>query len=175
MPKKPTIRRRETRVAEKNNMPTGQKHLLQCHCILPQYRNLAKIVFHKFEVFSIIRDDDSVIEKIVNCNNCGVGHRVYDICKSELLFKNEESSVALKKEDFKLSLPSSLYELLNNYEKQICDFEQAQFIIDEKKWGEKIILTREEVEDKFEGKLLNFLAEDKFRVESYSMKEYHEF
>ena len=44
--------------------------------------------------------------------------------------------------------------------------------MDEKKWGKTLILTKEDGKDKTTGKLLKFLAEDKFRVESYSFKDY---
>ena len=152
-------------------MPIGQKHLIQCHCILPQYRSAKNPVFHKFAVFSIIGDDDVVIEKMVNCNNCGATHKIIDMCKSELIFSKEDVSAPLKVEDFKLSLPEAVYELLDNYKKEVCDFEFAQFIIDNKNWGTKLILTREEIEEKIEGKILNFVSENKYRVESYSWKK----
>ena len=106
-------------------MPAGQRHLVQCHCILPQYRHKKEIIFHKFEVFSIINDDDTVEEKLVNCNNCGVTHRVYDMCKSEILFNQEDSRSPMSKEDFKISLPSQIFDLLSEYKKEVCDFEQA--------------------------------------------------
>ena len=70
-------------------MPTGQKHTIQCHCILPQYKGRKDPIFHKVVVFSVIGDDDKVQEKIVNCNNCGVPHRIIDICQSEIIFKDE--------------------------------------------------------------------------------------
>ena len=62
----------------------GFKHLVQCHCILPQYRKMKDPVFHKFVVFSTIDKKDNVEPKNVQCNNCGVIHKVFDICKSEI-------------------------------------------------------------------------------------------
>ncbi len=41
-------------------MPRGQKHLIECHCILPQYRRSSNTVYHKFVVFSVIDDSDTV-------------------------------------------------------------------------------------------------------------------
>ena len=53
----------------------GQKHLIECHCILPQYRRALNTVYHKFVVFSEIDDSDTVVPKFAQCNNCGViGH-----------------------------------------------------------------------------------------------------
>ena len=153
-------------------MPTGIKHLIQCHCILPQYRNKKNPVFHKFVVFSIIDDSDTCKSKIVNCNNCGISHRVYDLCKSELLTGSEDTRSVMKKEDFKLSLPSSLYDLLNSYNCEIHDYEQAQFIIDYAKWESTIVLSKDTVKDKNEGKLVRFISAEKFRVESFSYTEF---
>ena len=34
------------------------KHTIECNCVLPQYKNIVPIVFHKFIVFSIINEDE---------------------------------------------------------------------------------------------------------------------
>ena len=39
----------------------GIKHLIECHCMLPQYRNKKDRQYHKFVVFSIIDNADCVI------------------------------------------------------------------------------------------------------------------
>ncbi len=38
----------------------GLKHMVECNCILPQYRNQTPAVFHQFVVFSIINRDDEL-------------------------------------------------------------------------------------------------------------------
>lgn len=149
----------------------GIKHLIECHCILPQYKNSKDPVFHKFVVFSIIDDSDTCVSKIANCNNCGASHNVYDICKSEIITGVEDSKSEMKIEDFKLSLPPSLFELLVSYKKEICDFEYSQFIIDHEKWGSKIVLTKDNVENKVQGKVLNFISSERFKVESFSQED----
>ena len=73
-------------------------------------------------------------------------------------------------EDFKLSLPSDLYDLLLSYQKEVADFEHAQFILEEDSWNDHIILSREELDDMIQGKLVRFIASDRFRVESYIIK-----
>ena len=148
----------------------GIKHLIQCHCILPQYKNAEDPVFHKFTVFSVIDDSDTVLVKYSDCNNCGAVHKVYDICKSEIVPGKEDVKSSLQKEDFKFSLPSSLYELLQQYEKDLCDYEYSQFIVDYEKWDSTLTLTREELEDHMQGKLLRFIGPEKFRIESYTHK-----
>ena len=152
-------------------MPIGIKHLIQCHCILPQYRKSPEPVFHKFTVFSIVDDSDTCIPKIVNCNNCGATHKVFDVCKSEIVVGKDEVKAQLTIEDFKLSLPESLYDLLNSYQKEVYDFEYSQFILDNELWNKTIVLTRENIGDKIEGKILKFIAADKFRVESFSHRD----
>jgi citrate lyase subunit beta/citryl-CoA lyase len=82
----------------------GIKHLIQCHCILPQFRNLKEPKFHQFSVFSIIDDSDVIEPKLVACNNCGILHRVVDVCKSEIVTNREDSASSMKREDFNLSL-----------------------------------------------------------------------
>ena len=78
----------------------GVKHLVQCHCILPQYKNAKDPVFHKFTVFSVIDDSDTVVSKYAECNNCGAAHKVYDICKSEIVVGKDEVRSYLKISDF---------------------------------------------------------------------------
>ena len=80
---------------------TGQQHLIQCHCVLPQYRGRKDPVYHKFTVFSIIDESDTVVPKFVQCNNCGVIHKVYDICKSEIITGKDEMRNTAKIDDFK--------------------------------------------------------------------------
>lgn len=149
----------------------GLKHLIQCHCILPQYKKRKDPVFHKFPVFSIIDNSDTVVVKYAECNNCGAAHKVYDICKSEILVGRDEVRSKLAIEDFKFSLPSDLHELLCHYEKEIPDFEMSQFIVDNDLWDSTIVLSREEMDDQVQGKLLRFISKEKFRIESYTHKD----
>lgn len=149
----------------------GIKHLIQCHCILPQYKKRKDPVFHKFPVFSVIDESDTVILKYAECNNCGAAHKVYDICKSEIMTGRDEVRTKLSVDDFKFSLPSELFELLCQYEKELPDFELAQFIIDHKDWNRQIVLSREEMDDHTQGKIIRFLEEGKFRIESYTHKD----
>jgi len=154
-----------------NNPTSGVKHLIQCHCILPQYRNSKNPVFHKFVVFSIIDNEtDLVLPKFAECNNCGTAHKIVDMCTSEILVGKDEVRTQLTISDLQHSLPTSLFELLVSYNKDLPDFEYAQFIIENERWNKHIILTREELEDYTQGKLVKFIAIDKFKVESYTSK-----
>ena len=152
-------------------MSTGIKHLVSCHCILPQYKNQKNLVFHKFIVFSIIDDSDTVIPKFASCNNCGAVHKIIDICKTEIVVGRDEVTTQVTREDLKHSMPISLYELLDSYDRPISDFEHAVFIIENQEWGSFIVVKREEVEDYVQGKIVRFIREDKFKVESFSEKK----
>jgi hypothetical protein len=110
------------------------------------------------------------LTKYADCNNCGSVHKIYDVCKSEIIPGKEDVRSALSKEDFKFSLPSSLYELLEQYEKELCDYEYSQFIIDNEKWDTTMTLSREELDEHIQGKLLRFIDKEKFRIESYTHK-----
>ena len=73
-------------------MKTGIKHHIQCLCVLPQYRKKENPPYHEFVVFSIIDESDTMEEKHAQCNNCGVIHRVIDVCKSEIATNRAEIS-----------------------------------------------------------------------------------
>jgi len=149
----------------------GIKHLVQCHCILPQYRYSQDPTFHQFVVFSIIdTESDTVIPKFSACNNCGAVHKVFDIQKSEIITGRDEVATAMSIDDFALSLPGDLFELLQSYNREIADFEHAQFLLENKLWGQHIVLSREELDDFAQGKMVKFLEENRFKVESYTMK-----
>jgi hypothetical protein len=145
----------------------GLKHLIQCHCILPQFKNAENPIFHKFVVFSIIDDSDTVQPKFAQCNNCGVVHKVVDICKSELTTK-EESRAIQSIEDIKFSLNSELVRVLESYNCDLATWEQAEWIYLSNRVSDYIVLTREDSkDDEVHGKRLIFLENNKFRIEAF--------
>ncbi len=145
----------------------GVKHLIQCHCILPQFKNSADPVFHKFVDFSIIDESDTVQPKFAQCNNCGVIHKVVDICRSELTSK-EDAKALPNIEDIKFSLSPDLVRVLETYQSDIATWEQAEWIYLTKSWSQWITLARDEGEDgDVHGKRLIFLDDGKFRIEAF--------
>ena len=145
----------------------GIKHLLECQCILPQYKKRDNPPYHKFVVFSIVDDSDSVLEKFAQCNNCGIVHRVFDICKSEIATGHESLSSLPTKEDFQLMLPSSVVDILNSYDCDLCVWEQVAFIMNYNKVGEKIIISKDEIDGKVQGKFLSYIGENRFNIEPF--------
>jgi hypothetical protein len=80
----------------------------------------------------------------------------------------------MQREDFKHSLPSSLYDVLVQYEREVVDFEHAQFIIDNEMWETTLVLSREESGGIVQGKMVRFLSHERFRIESYSTQDFVE-
>ena len=145
----------------------GLKHLIKCHCVLPQFKNSADPAFHKFIVFSVIDDSDTVQTKFSKCNNCGIVHKVTDVCRSELTSKEEAKSIP-NISDIKFSITQDLARVLESYQCDISTWEQAEWIYLTKAWDQWIILSREEDElGDLHGKRLIFVENERFRIEAF--------
>ena len=92
----------------------GIKHMVECRCVLSQYKKSTIPVYHKFIVFSII-DKDKVKISFAQCNNCGIIHKITDLCKSEIMNGKEQMSSLETIEDIKTALPEDLGSVLENY------------------------------------------------------------
>ena len=149
-------------------MKKGVKHLIECQCILPQYRDRQDSVFHRFIVFSEVDDAENVIPKYAQCNNCGVIHRVSDIAKSEIIMGNDESVSIVNISDIKLSISPNVVTVLESYTVDLPTWEHVQFIIENKIWGSHVILTSESKAGRMEGKLLKFTGHGTIKIEPYS-------
>lgn len=150
----------------------GQKHLVKCRCVLPQFKNSQdpEKKQHRFTVFSEIVDD-VVKHKFAQCNNCGLIHKVTDICTSEIMSGKEAMNSILTIDDIKPGLHPSLISILERYQCDLPTWEQAKFISENKKWGEVIILTSDLEDDTKVIKYLRILGETLFKVDSHSRKE----
>lgn len=150
----------------------GIKHLIQCHCVLPQYRKLPEPVFHKFVAFSRIDDEDQVIPKLVSCNNCGAVHNVHEIGKSEILPKKENSKAVTTEAELAMALPGDLVKIFREYKVDLATWEEVLFILDEEKWNTTVTMLSEEDEGEVHGKTLTILSPDRFRVSSFMRKTF---
>lgn len=149
-------------------MIQGYKHLIECHCVLPQYRKLTNPVFHKFTVFSVLDDEGNVLPKMSQCNNCGAIHKVVDICVSEMVPGKDEAKSVITKNDIARSLPKQLVDVLQEYQLEVADYEYSKFIIENERWGSIIVLSKETEEDGgFAGKTLTFVGPDKYRIDPF--------
>lgn len=154
-------------------MIQGVRHLIECHCFLPQYRNRPDPVFHKFVVFSEIHDEN-VKEKNAQCNNCGVIHKITGICKSEILTGREDNRAIIRVDDIKISLPSRLADILSSYSCDLSIWENVDFVFRESKWGTKIKISSDESEDEIHAKFLKINGPESFGVVVESGKSFIE-
>jgi len=146
----------------------GVKHLIECHCILPQYRGRSNVIYHKFTVFSEIDESETVVPKIINCNNCGISHKIIDLCKSIINIGKEDSITMTTIDDIKLSLPEDIISVLISYDCDLATWEQAEFLIRNSQWGNFIVLSKELTENGAEGKVLKLIGHGKYRIEPFS-------
>lgn len=150
---------------------TCQKHLIRCRCILPQFKQLQDAPLHQFTVLSIIDDDGNVKTKYAQCNNCGVVHRVVDICKSEILTGNEGSPAITTIDDVKASLPENIVALLDVHDVDLATWECVRFIIENQRWGDIVVLASDVAGDERHGKYVRILGERLYKVESFVREE----
>ena len=152
----------------------GIKHLIQCHCILPQYKDRKDPVFHQFVVFSVVDDSDTCVPKYVQCNNCGIVHKVVDICRSELVVGREELATVANIDDISLTMPEDVRKVLETYDADIATWEHAQFILQNDVWGSHLVLTKDALDEDTQGKILVFNGPGKFKIETFVRKDFLE-
>lgn len=146
----------------------GQRHLIKCRCVLQQFKARIDPPPHQFMVFSVIDDNDQVIVKYAQCNNCGIIHRVEDICSSSIVIGREEMNSIIGIDDIKVSLPPNLVNILERNNVDITGWEMAQFILENKRWGEIVLLASEDDSGTKQGKYVRIMSETFFKVEGFS-------
>ncbi len=155
-------------------MMKGQKHLISCRCVLPQFKSKTDPPVHKFIVFSSIDDSDNVVSKFAQCNNCGLVHKVTDICKSTILQGKESFKSILSIDDIKMSVPNQLSVMLEKHNADLPTWEHVSFILENKLWGDHVVLTSEIEDNVKHGKYVRILGENLYKVESFSTEQYFE-
>lgn len=149
-------------------MSHGQKHLVKCRCVLQQFKQLKEPPVHQFVVFSVVQDDGTVIVKHAQCNNCGVVHRVTDLCKSEILGGKENSKSMITIEDIKPSLHLNYANILESNSADLATWEAVQYAVENKRWGDAVVLTTELDGNEINGKYLRVIGESLCKVESFT-------
>lgn len=148
----------------------GVKHLIECHCVLPQYRDKPEPIYHQFIVFSAIDDEDNVIPKLAQCNNCGVVHRVTDVSVSEIFLGDDSDAAVMSLEDIRASIPDSIARVLDSYKADVATWEEVAFILEHQCWDLRVNLSSENDGDEIRGKCLRFTGPSTFKIEPYSMR-----
>jgi hypothetical protein len=149
-----------------NNKKSYIKHLLECNCILPQFKNFDPPVFHKFVVFSIINEDGSIQPSFVSCPNCAAIHKIKEVNESVLIRRETMPSIPTI-DDIKTTVPEHYSNILASYECELPTWQELKFILENSIWGAKILLSRDEVEETITGKFLLVLGNDLYKVDSF--------
>jgi hypothetical protein len=144
------------------------KHLIECKCILPQFKNIPNPPWHKFIVFSQLESDGMVKTSYAQCNNCKVVHRITEVGVSKILNKEVMMTIPTI-EDIKTFLPTWLTNLLEKYECELPTWQEAKFIYENKIWGSPVVLVKEQDEDMVFGKYVLILGESLHKVEDYDL------
>ena len=144
----------------------GFKHAIECHCVLPLYKNKQPAVYHKFAVYSKIDNKGKVIPKYVNCNNCGITHNVYEICKSDIKVGKEDITSIRNIKDVKLSLNERVTAILEEYNCEMPVYEEVEDILDQEIFPSELILKREIIDEEHHIKLLQINSVSNFKIKS---------
>lgn len=151
-------------------MTTGIKHLVTCRCVLPQFKRADNPPRHQFVVFSII-DGDVVRPKFAQCNNCGIIHRVTDVCRSEIKQGREDMRSIVTIDDVRPSLPPRLAETLDAADADLPTWEAAKHLVEEKQWGGFVVLSTDVDGNTRHGKYVQVLGDNMFKVDSFEREE----
>jgi hypothetical protein len=149
----------------------GVKHLIQCHCVLPQFRGADPPVFHKFVVFSVIDDSDAVVERVAKCPSCDAVHRVTEIGQSEIVHGRDGSSSAIDIEDVKSQLPTPIVSILERHKVDEATYEQALFYVNTYNSDDPIVLARETLDGRTSVKALWIKPDRSLRIETIVRQE----
>jgi len=71
-------------------------------------------------------------------------------------------------DDIRVSLPDKVCAVLDSYTVDVATWEAVQFIIENQQWGEKVVLTREDIKGESTGKYLIILGSSLFKVQSFA-------
>lgn len=147
-------------------MPDYVKHLIECKCILPQFRSMPNPPWHKFIVFSVIDDKGACKPSYAQCTNCNAVHKVTEVGLSQIL--NKDTMLSLPTiEDLKTDMPDWLVAILERHECELPTWQEAKFIYDNKMWGRSVILAKERDGDSIMGKYVIILGESLHKIESF--------
>jgi hypothetical protein len=148
----------------------GLKHTVKCRCILSQFKKVKNPPAHQFSVFSVIDDGDNVKVKYVQCNNCGVVHKIVDVCKSEIMNSELLKSVTTI-DDVKHSIMPSIADVLTTNDADLSTWENVKFIVENDRWGDFIVLSRDREKNDIIIKIMKILGKNLFTIETETITD----
>lgn len=142
------------------------KHLIECNCLLPQFKHSDPPMWHHFVVFSEIDDTGAIIPSFAQCNNCGMVHKVTEVGVSSTL--KRDTFMALPTiDELRNALPERLQKELSGYEVEIPTLQEILFIFQHQMWGKTVILQKEQVEEYLVGKVLQIIGVSLWRIQTF--------
>lgn len=144
--------------------------MITCRCVLPQFKRTKDAPLHQFVVFSTEDDEGNFCVRFAQCNNCGIVHKVIDYCRSEICAKEAMASIPTI-DDIKLALSPRLAEILDANNVDLATWEKAKFIIENKRWGDFVVLASDVDDDLRQGKYVQILGENLFTVSTYTQEQ----
>lgn len=149
------------------------KHLIQCRCILLQFRQLEHPPIHKFVVFSEIEPDGGFCPSLAQCPNCGVVHKVKEVGQSDILRKEDLASV-MTVDEIKSSVPEKIAEQISGYELEAHQWQEIKWIIENEAWGKSVLLVKDKAEGIIAGKAFQILSPSLGRITSFTKEDVQE-
>ena len=142
------------------------KHLIECKCVLPQFKQVDPPRWHHFVVFSEIDETGSVIPSFVQCNNCGIIHRVTEVGTSSILRRDDLPSLP-NLEEIKSGLSEKIVSILEKYDAGLPIYQEVAFIFFFFLWGRMVILNKEVVDGLMVGKYLLIIGEALWKINGF--------
>ena len=143
----------------------GQRHLVECHCILPIYKSKQPPLYHKFAVYSLFdKKTGKVVPKYVNCNNCGVTHFVEELCKSTIKIGKEDIRSVRQIEEVCLNIPEKIIKILKDYNATIDIYEEIEDIFENDNYPSNTVIKREIIDENYHIKILQIQSNTKIKI-----------
>jgi hypothetical protein len=147
----------------------GVKHLVKCVCVLPQLRRRQDAPTHEFPVFSICGDTlDDFETSFVQCDNCGVVHKVTDVCTSSILHGRDEMKSIVTIQDVKNTVPSKMAEVLDQHKVDLPTWQLAAWVVEAKQWGTPIVISSEYIDGTRQGKVMTIISETLYKISNFT-------
>lgn len=146
------------------------KHLIECKCVLLQFRKMPNPPLHKFIVFSELNSSGLVIPSLAQCNNCGAVHKIQEIGVSTITKKEDATSV-LTIDEIKSSLPEKLLNDLSRYELEQHQWLEIKWVYENEDWGRVVVLTKETSDGLIAGKYVQIIGTGLWKFGSFSKED----
>ena len=139
-------------------------HTIECQCVLPIYGKIEKPVYHQFIVFNKIVDD-ILDEKYVECNNCGIIHKITKTNKSSIISDTTNyKNLVITKEDLSFNLPSNYLDFLTKKKvEEIYIWEKINFLL-ENNISEKVLFSKSKVENYLICEFIEVIDKNNFKL-----------